>query len=239
MYSDNVDWVFSYNADGMRTSRIENVNGTEYTYYYNGSLLRVMTVDGNKLYFVYDAAGTPIQLAYTPVNSTTASYYYFVTNLQGDVIAILNSSGTVVVEYTYDAWGKVLSITGSMASTLGVQNPLRYRGYVYDQETHLYYLQSRYYDPEIGRFINADVFTSTGQGLLGNNMFAYCGNNPVNCIDPTGQFWSEIWKFAKTAVAEIGKAMGLMSPAYAGCGGAAAVDGPLPFGDTVAVACAA
>ena len=105
--------------------------------------------------------------------------YYYVTNLQGDVIAILNSMGAVVVQYTYDAWGNVLSTTGSMASTLGTLNPIRYRGYVYDSESGLYYLQSRYYDPEVGRFINADALVSTGQGILGNNMFAYCGNNPV------------------------------------------------------------
>ena len=93
-----------------------------------------------------------------------------------------------MVEYTYDAWGNILSITGSMASTLGRQNPLRYRGYVYDQETGLYYLQSRYYDPEIGRFINADALVSTGQGLLGNNMFVYCNNNPISHKDATGNF---------------------------------------------------
>ena len=74
----------------------------------------------------------------------------------------------------------------SIASTLGVHNPLRYRGYVYDQETGLYYLQSRYYNPEWGRFISADTYVSTGQGLLGNNMFAYCGNNPVKMYDKTG-----------------------------------------------------
>ena len=73
-----------------------------------------------------------------------------------------------------------------MASTLGLHNPLRYRGYIYDPETALYYLQSRYYDPDVGRFINADAFASTGQGILGNNMFAYCGNNPVNMTDETG-----------------------------------------------------
>jgi RHS repeat-associated protein len=112
--------------------------------------------------------------------------YYYVTNLQGDVIAILNPSGGVVVQYTYDAWGNVLSTTGSMASTLGTLNPIRYRGYVYDQESGLYYLQSRYYDPEVGRFINADALVSTGQGLLGNNMFAYCDNNPVIYYDPFG-----------------------------------------------------
>lgn len=71
-------------------------------------------------------------------------------------------------------------------AAIGALNPLRYRGYVYDTETGLYYLQSRYYDPEIGRFINADAFTSTGQGLLGNNMFAYCGNNPVVYEDDSG-----------------------------------------------------
>jgi RHS repeat-associated protein len=88
-----------------------------------------------------------------------------------------------VVEYTYDAWGKLLTTTGSMASTLGVHNPLRYRGYVYDTELGLYYLQSRYYNPEMGRFINADAYTSTGQGVLGNNMFAYCENSPIINVD--------------------------------------------------------
>ena len=92
--------------------------------------------------------------------------------------------------YTYDAWGNILSVGGPMASTLGQENPLRYRGYVYDTETGLYYLQSRYYDPETGRFINADAFTSTGQGLTGNNMFAYCGNNPIMNIDYQGFYYA-------------------------------------------------
>ena len=131
--------------------------------------------------------------------------YYYITNVQGDVTGILNSDGALVVSYTYDAWGNQLSCTGDDAATLGTYNPLRYRSYTYDQETGLYYLQSRYYDPELGRFINADAFTTTGQGLLGNNMFAYCGNNPVNCTDPTGMFWkgignffSKVWNGIKT-----------------------------------------
>ena len=102
------------------------------------------------------------------------------------MVAILDNTGNPVVEYTYDAWGNLLSTTGSMANTLGGSNPLRYRGYVYDTESGLYYLQSRYYDPEIGRFINADALVSTGQGLLGNNMFAYCRNNPVKRVDVSG-----------------------------------------------------
>ena len=91
-----------------------------------------------------------------------------------------------MVEYTYDAWGNLLSVTGSLANTLGADNPLRYRGYVYDTQTRLYYLQSRYYDPEVGRFLNADALVSTGQGVLGNNMFSYCQNNPSNYSDPAG-----------------------------------------------------
>ncbi len=107
-------------------------------------------------------------------------------NLQGDVVAILNTSGTAVVQYTYEAWGDIESTDGSQKDTLGFYNPLRYRGYVYDAETTHYYLQSRYYYPYLCRFINADALVSTGQGILGNNMFAYCLNNPVNCVDVTG-----------------------------------------------------
>ena len=88
--------------------------------------------------------------------------------------------------YEYDAWGKLVSITGEKASTLGVINPLRYRGYYYDSETGLYYLQSRYYDPEVGRFISADGYVSTGTGFLGYNMYAYCNNDPILLQDSSG-----------------------------------------------------
>ncbi len=178
MSNGSTKWTYTYNADGLRTKR---TNGTTtYNYVYNGSQLTQMTKGADTLYFSYDASGTPLSVTY---NGTV---YYYITNLQGDVIAILNSAGTAVVTYTYDAWGKILSISGNMKGTLGIQNPLLYRGYVYDFDTGLYYLQSRYYDPGVGRFINADAFATTGQGFVGNNMFAYCGNNPVNKVDPTG-----------------------------------------------------
>ena len=101
---------------------------------------------------------------------------------------LLDGQGNCVVEYTYDAWGKVLSKTGSMAGTLGNDNPLRYRGYYYDQETGFYYLQSRYYDPATGRFINADDVSFLGASgtALSYNLFAYCENNPMNNIDLNG-----------------------------------------------------
>ena len=109
-------------------------------------------------------------------------------------MAILNTSGEAVVEYTYDAWGKLYSTIGTLADTLGEANPLTYRGYVYDHDSGYYYLQSRYYDPEVGRFINADAFASTGQGLLGHNMYTYCENNPVTGYDPQGMAnWAGVW----------------------------------------------
>ena len=113
------------------------------------------------------------------VNGTT---YYYVTNLQGDVMGLVDTSGNSVASYTYDPYGKVLTATGALAE----KNPLRYRGYYYDFESGLYYLQSRYYDPATRRFINADSYASTGQGLIGHNMFAYCNNDPGNSIDPYG-----------------------------------------------------
>ena len=178
---DGATWTNTYNQDGMR---IRRTNGTvTYGYVYNGSQLSQMTVGSNTLNFSYDANGIPMSVSY---NGTT---YYYATNLQGDVTAILNASGSPVVSYTYDAWGKPLTVTGSLATTLGTHNPLRYRGYVYDTETELYYLQSRYYNPNTGRFLNADAFTSTGQGFTGNNMFVYCGNNPVVREDSEGNFW--------------------------------------------------
>jgi len=118
--------------------------------------------------------------------SYNGTQYYFRKNLQGDVTGIYNATGTLVVEYEYTPYGAILSTTGSMATTIGTINPIRYRGYYYDTETELYYLITRYYDPQVGRFLNADVYVSTGQGFVGNNMFAYCNNNPVISCDPFG-----------------------------------------------------
>ena len=102
-----------------------------------------------------------------------------------DVLGLFDKSGGKVVEYTYDSWGKLISTTGSKAGTLGAANPFRYRGYYYDSESGLYYLNSRYYDPETGRFVNADG--QINSDLLGKNLFAYCNNNPVNHSDPDGK----------------------------------------------------
>ena len=153
---------------------------TAYSYIYaSGKLLqeKVTTNGTTETHnFFYDNTGKPYAMQ---VNGTT---YYYVTNLQGDVMGMVDASGNSVASYTYDPYGKVLTATGALAE----KNPLRYRGYYYDKETGFYYLQSRYYDPATRRFINADSYASTGQGLLGCNMFAYCNNNPVLYHDTDG-----------------------------------------------------
>ena len=186
MSNGATSWTYTYDADGMRIGR---TNGTDtYTYVYNGSLLSQMTRNGRDMFFTYDAMGMPATLTYRGI------VFFYVTNLQGDVMALMDEEGNIVVEYLYDAWGNLLSITGAMANTLGIWNPLTYRGYVYDHDTGLYYLQSRYYNPEIGRFLNADAYVSTGGSILDCNMYAYCGNNPVNHIDFTGCIWEPVMK---------------------------------------------
>ena len=139
--------------------------------------------------FLYDDSDNMVGFT---LNGTS---YYYVKNLQGDVIGILDSTGTLVVQYTYDAWGKILSVTDgdgvaiTNKSHVAYLNPIRYRGYVYDEEIGMYYLQSRYYDPTTGRFINQDLaeIILEDQGFLGQyNPYAYCGNNPVNMADPYG-----------------------------------------------------
>ncbi len=144
------------------------------------------------LRFSYDASGNVIAVDYSTDNGSTFTTYYYLRNAQNDIVKLIDGSGNTVVEYTYDSWGKLLSVTGSLSSTLGADQPFRYRGYVYDEETQLYYLQSRYYDPAICRFISADVYLSTGQGVIGHNAFAYCLNNPICRSDSAGNY-SEVF----------------------------------------------
>ena len=220
-------WTNTYDADGMRIKRTNGTNTYEYIYL-NGQLVK-MHVDDSAVSFAYDAEGKPISIYYYDQET----FYYYVTNLQGDVVGIIDKAGNKVVTYSYDAWGNLLGISGSMASTLGIHNPLRYRGYVYDSETNLYYLQSRYYDPAIGRFINADNQISSGSDLTGMNLFAYCGNNPVNRIDPTGEAW---WHWALGAAVVAACAVATVVT----CGGfAAAATAVCMVGSGVAAATAA
>ena len=167
---------YTYDMAGVRSSK--TVGSTKYDFTTLSGLVTRQTGGGKTIDFVYDENNQPLAMKY---NNTL---YYYVLNAQGDVVRIVNSSRSVVASYTYDPWGKIISSSGTLADI----NPLRYRGYYYDTETGFYYLQSRYYDPEIGRFINADSYASTdATGLLSTNMFAYCENDPVNKSDPTGE----------------------------------------------------
>ena len=126
-------------------------------------------------------------------------------NPQGDVIGLFDDELNVVVEYTYDSWGKILSITGPLQYSLGRTNPFRYRGYYYDNESGMYYLYSRYYHPEIGRFINADEVAGVNNDITAYNLFAYCGNNPICRIDISGNAWETVFDVASLclSVAEL------------------------------------
>lgn len=196
--------AYRYDADGIRTYKKVGSVAHEYRTL-NGKVVYEKIGSGSTakiMIFSYDAQGRPFAVKYSTNNGGSYITYFYALNQQGDVVKIFRSlpsrdsngnlnglTEAVYATYTYDAWGNILSQSGSMAST----NPLRYRGYYYDSETDFYYLQSRYYDPATRRFINADVYSSTDSSdAVSCNMFAYCGNNPTSRSDETGDFWNFI-----------------------------------------------
>ena len=188
MQKAGVTAEFVYNADGLRVQKTVNGVATKYTLH--GKNVVHMTSGTDELHFFYDAQNRPAVAVY---NGTA---YAYVKSLQGDIVAILDENGNTVVSYGYDAWGAPLWCTGELAETLGKVQPFRYRGYVFDEETGFYYVSSRYYDPEIGRFISpdtTDVLTATPMGLTDKNLYAYCDNNPVVRVDHGGQFWETVF----------------------------------------------
>ena len=181
---------YRYDDSGVRIRK--SVNGVATDYLVDGTKIIAEKTGNNIIWYYYDAAGTRIGFTY---NNTP---YYYVYNAQGDVIGLYNSGQQIVARYNYDAWGKIVSITNQQGAEITDTthiahiNPIRYRGYYYDTETGLYYVSSRYYDPEIGRWINADttdILTATPMGLTDKNLFAYCDNNPVMRADHGGDFW--------------------------------------------------
>ena len=171
MQKSGVTAEFVYNADGLRVQKTVNGVATKYTLH--GKNIVHMTSGTDELHFFYDAQNRPAVVVYNGVP------YAYVKSLQGDIVAILDENGNTVVSYGYDAWGALLWCTGELAETLGKVQPFRYRGYVFDEETGLYYLRSRYYNPQWGRFANAD-------SIITSNLFAYCHNEPVQFADFNG-----------------------------------------------------
>lgn len=167
---------YYYDHNGARTKKV--VDGVATEYRMAGDLLVSEKTGTQTYWYRYDSEANLVSV------TIQGKIYFYVRNAQNDVIALVDADGNVVVKYTYDSWGKVVSITGSLADTIGVQNPFRYRGYYYDNETGMYYLRTRYYDPEIRRFIIADG--QVNDTVLGNNVFSYCENNPIHMADPSG-----------------------------------------------------
>ena len=169
----------SYDSNGMRTQK--SVDGVKTNYYYDSSNnLFALTQGSDTLFFYYDNSGEVMSV------SCNGTMYFYIKDLQGDITEIVDKDGKAVAKYAYDAWGNMLTENNGTL-TVGKLNPFRYRSYVYDEETGLYYLQSRYYDPLTGRFLNADVFNDTDtKTSLSTNMYAYCENNSVNYVDSNG-----------------------------------------------------
>ena len=179
---------YKYDASGLRSEK--TISGVTTKFEYVGDKLFYEKRGDRDIYYKYNSFGNLSGITYYV--GTTGYSYYVLCNVSGDVYEIYTSSGTLAAKYIYDAWGNIISITDANNQNItdpnhvGNINPIRYRGYYFDAETGLYYLQSRYYDSEVGRFINADSQLNPGTGLTGINMFAYCNNNPVNMADPNG-----------------------------------------------------
>ena len=182
MSSSGKTITFSYDPKGIRNSK--TVNGVKHDYVLEGTKL-IRDVH-NGVDYVYDAEDQVCGMVYE------GNAYYFYKNLQGDVISITNAGGTEIARYSYDAWG-VCTITGltELGTAVANKNVFRYRSYIYDADLGWYYLQSRYYDPQTGRFINGDEVAYLGMDKsISYNLYAYCGNDSVNKIDPFGKYYS-------------------------------------------------
>lgn len=187
---------YHYDMDGVRDSK--TVDGVKHEYITQGgnvTLERWNDGEEKSLEFIYDNGGAPYSVIYSHGNEKDT--YYYILNQQGDVIRIVDTSGKTVSEYTYNGWGEILNVSNAKDSEIGTLNPIRYRGYYYDSELNMYYLQSRYYDPVMKRMIASDDESlTTGSTLNNNNLFAYCDNNPVNRADGQGEFWHIVIAFA-------------------------------------------
>lgn len=215
---------YDYNERGIRNKK--TVNGVTTTFQLDGSKIVSENRNGTVQSYFYDENGSVLGIVYGGEN------YYFRKNFRNDVLAVLNASGEVVVEYSYDPWGNILAVTGSLASTLGADNPFRYRGYYYDTESCFYYLNSRYYDAKVCRFVNADepeIIDGANEHILENNLYAYCFNNPVNLTDDSG-YWPYWTKKLVAAVAITACVVAVVAATVVTCGAAAPALAAVGFG---------
>ena len=214
VYNDQT-FSFTYNDEGIRTGK--TVDGVKHTYILEGSRIAAELWGANILVYIYDATGAPLGMQYRNTASTSANWetYWYDKNSQGDIVAVYSDAGVNLIEYTYDAWGNhTTTYWNGGGNTAAQYNPFRYRSYYFDEDLGLYYLNSRYYDQTIGRFISADttdILTVTPMGLTDKNLFAYCNNNPISFTDNSGEF---PWHIAIGAL--LGAVIGGISAAVGG-----------------------
>ena len=201
---------YLYDHTGARVKKV--VDGVATEYRMAGDLLLSEKTGTQTYWYRYDSGANLISV------TIKGKIYFYVKNAQNDIIGLVDAEGNMVVQYSYDSWGKLLGITGSMADTIGVQNPFRYRGYYYDNETGMYYLKSRYYDPELRRFISIDrlEILEAKQDLYDKNLYAYCDNNAPARVDVDGNLWIAALIGAAVNVVSCGIAAKVTGQSYTG-----------------------
>lgn len=239
-YNDlNNTIIYKYDDEGIRISK--TINNVETKYCLQKQKIILEQTGSNVLYYIYNNVGDLIGFKYNK------DIYYYLKNVQNDIVGILNSNYTIIARYTYDAWGNILSIVDNNGNDISNSehianiNPFRYRSYYYDKETKLYYLNNRYYNPLIGRFINADPIIGSNEDIISYNLYVYASNNPVNNIDPDGlgifkKAWNALYDFGKKIskpvrnfiekvknafVFEVGVGVGIGADVNVGVGGTA------------------
>lgn len=184
--NENKSIAFEYNDQGLRIKKTVTESGTSTvtTYFYDDNKLVAEISPTHRLDFLYDENNK----LYGFVLDKTTPYYY-VRDVLENILGIIDKNGNFVVQYAYNAWGKIQSITGTLATTVGEHNPFRYKGYHFDSDTGMYYCHTRYYVPDWCRWLCADgVGWLDPSSLFEQNLYCYCNNNPVCCIDPSGRF---------------------------------------------------